>query len=101
MPARIATLERRVAAERGGRRALVAPAVLAGGVVVLGAIGAGLLGRAYADFHALPDHCLPGCDPAPVKIAVGVGWGLVGAAGVLALVDVGLWVRYARARRGR
>ncbi len=91
--------------ERGpaSRRRALRSASIAVGVVALalGATGAGLLGSAAVDYGALHDGCGVAGDCARASYA-GVerrdlaGKGLLGVAGAALVIDLGLWIAYAR-----
>ena len=84
------------------QRKWIAPTAVGIGAVLVGAIGAGLLGSSASDFRGLQTSCAPSCSPAQSASLIlreQSGEALLAIAGALAVADVVLWIL--EARRGR
>ncbi|MEO6953677.1 MAG: tetratricopeptide repeat protein [Polyangia bacterium] len=81
------------------RPSVVAPAVVGGAALGLAIIGAGLFGHAKVEADSLRSGCCAESEISPLRGQAYAGYALLAAAGVTAVVDVALWVRWSRARR--
>jgi hypothetical protein len=86
------------------RRRFLAPGILGGAALAFAATGAGLLGSVKVDYDRLasgPGSCRPCSDAQvdPLRTRAIAGYVMLGFAGALAVIDVVLWIRAARARR--
>jgi len=80
-------------------RRYIVPGVVGGVALAFAATGAGLLGSAASDYHALESSCSPNCERsswASLPAREHAGEALLGLAAAAAVVDVVLWVRTLR-----
>lgn len=83
-------------------RRYLTPGLLGGGTVVLGAVGASLLGNALWSYNGLSKACAPNCPTssyAGLPARERAGEALLGIAGAAAVADVVLFVIAAKKRR--
>lgn len=83
-------------------RHYLAPGLLGGGTVVLGAVGASLLGNALWSYNGLSKACAPNCPASSwgsLPAREHAGETLLGIAGAAAVADVVLFVIEAKKRR--
>jgi tetratricopeptide (TPR) repeat protein len=88
-----------VSALRSPIRRWSIPGVVGGSALVVGSIGASLLGSAASNYHGLESSCSPKCAPSTwstIPAREHAGEVLLGVAAVTALVDIALIVRAAR-----
>lgn len=105
---RIAVLRARLTTDaRARRRLYVAPSVLAGGAVLLAAIGTGLVVSVKGDLAsldqkwlAMPTSALQG-EARALEARATAGYAMWGVAGAVAMVDVALWIVATRRHKER
>jgi hypothetical protein len=80
----------------------VAPIAVGGGALLLGIVGAGLLGSAASDFHGYQANCPAPCDQTVwggSQSKLYASYALLGLAGAAAVADVVLWALTVRRAR--
>ena len=93
-----ASADTRTSGERPWLRRHLGPALLGAGAIVVGLVGTGLVlsvGPSYSALDTGPTACAPRCAPSTyegLRTTADAGYAMWGVAGVLAIVDVVLWV---------
>lgn len=80
---------------------VLAPALVGGAAVALALVGSGLLGHVGHETSSRTTGCCSEADVSGLRHEAYAGYAMFAVAGAAAIVDVALWVRWARAHRAK